>query len=57
MSFTAEEKRREALREVAMRKAVYARRGVNPQEAKYRIDIMAEIADDYDKLAQKERLL
>jgi len=55
--FTAEQKRKEALREVEMRKSVYARSGMNSHEAKFRIDIMQEIASDYEVLAQKERLL
>ena len=55
--FTAEQKRKEALREVEMRKTVYARSLMSPHEAKFKIEIMQEIADDYDKLAQKERLL
>jgi hypothetical protein len=58
MTFTAEEKLREVRREVKMRKLVYARRDMMPpHEAKYKIDIMQEIAEDYEKLAQKERLL
>lgn len=55
--FTAEQKHKEALREVAMRKSVYARAGMNPHEAKLKIEIMQEIADDIAKLAQKDRLL
>ena len=55
--FTAEDKRLEALREVKMRIGVYARSGANPTLAKRRIAIMQEIAADYAKLAEKERLL
>lgn len=57
MSFTNEEKYIEATREVKMRKSVYARTGMNPVEAKYKIEIMQEIADDYAKLAEVERLI
>lgn len=57
MTFTAEEKWREAVRELQMRKSVYARTGMDPSEAKRKIAIMEEIAADYDKLAQRERLL
>ena len=57
MKFTAEQKRKEALREVAMRKTVYARTGMNPSEAKYKIEIMQEIADDYAQIMDGERLL
>lgn len=57
MNFTAEEKYREAAREVKMRKSVYARSGMAPHEAKFKIEIMQAIADDYEKLAQQDRLL
>ena len=57
MKFTAEQKRKEVLREVAMRKTVYARTGMNPSEAKYKIEIMQEIADDYAQIMDGERLL
>lgn len=56
MTFTAEEKRKEALREVQMRKEVYARSGMDTLKQR-RIDLMQEIADDYAKLAETERLL
>jgi hypothetical protein len=56
-AFTAEEKHKEALREVRMRREVYVRAGVNPVTARRRLAIMQEIADDYAKLAVKERLL
>ncbi len=55
--FTAEEKYKEALRELQMRKTVYARHAMDPAEARRKIAIMQEIADDYHKLAQQERLL
>ena len=55
--FTAEEKYREALREVRMRREVYPRTRVNQASARRRIAIMQEIADDYERLAEKERLL
>jgi hypothetical protein len=55
--YTAEDKQREALREVALRKRVYARMQMNDQESQRRIGIMQEIADDYGELAQLERLL
>jgi hypothetical protein len=57
MKFTAEEKCKEAKREVGMRKRVYAHSAMDPQEAKRKIEIMEEIAADYEKLAQQERLL
>jgi hypothetical protein len=57
VKFTAEQKHTEALRELAMRKTVYARTGMAPHEAKYKIEIMEEIAEDYRALAEKERLL
>lgn len=56
MMFTAEEKHREAQREVEMRKTVYARTLMSPHEIKRKIAIMQEIADEYQKQA-KERLL
>ena len=57
MIFTAEEKLREVRREIAMRKSVYTRTGIAPHEAKFKIDIMEAIADDYEKLAKSERLI
>jgi hypothetical protein len=56
-NFTAEEKHQEALRELQMRREVYPRIRINPVAAKRRIEIMQEIADDYARLAQMERLL
>lgn len=59
--FTAEEKHREARREVEMRLDVYPRladqRKLTHAEAARRIEIMQSIADDYETLAQKERLV
>lgn len=53
MSFTRTEKRKEALREVRMRKRVFARQvaeGRMTQEAAVRaIDLMQAIADDYQE--------
>ena len=57
MKFTDEEKYKEALRELKMRKSVYARTLMAPHEIKYKIEIMEEIAEDYRLLAEKERLL
>ena len=55
--YTAEDKHREALRGVALRKKVYARMQMNDNESQRRVEIMQEIADDYGELAQRERLL
>ena len=55
--FTAEEKHKEALREVCMRREVYHNRGMNQATHRRRIAIMQEIAADYARLAEKERLL
>jgi hypothetical protein len=55
--FTAEEKHQEALRELKMRRDVYPRININPVIAKRRMAIMQEIADDYARQAQQERLL
>lgn len=55
--FTNEEKHREAVREVEMRKSVYPTSRLNAHTAKKRIEIMQEIADDYAELAAKDRLL
>jgi hypothetical protein len=59
--FTAEEKYVEALRELKMRERVYpdviAVGGMSAVTAQRRMAIMREIAEDYDKLAQTERLL
>jgi len=59
--YTAEEKHREALRELAMRKRVYpcqiASGQMGKRDAERLIAIMQEISDDYHQLACKERLL
>jgi hypothetical protein len=55
--FTAEEKYREALREVMMRKRVYPSTRMTPREISRRIAIMEAIAADYEKFAQQERLI
>jgi hypothetical protein len=55
MTYSAEEKLREIRREIEMRKYVYGRTStISPHEAKFRIDIMEEIAEDYRKLAEAE---
>jgi hypothetical protein len=60
-NFTAKEKHDEAIREVEMRKSVFPRwvtmGRLTQREADRRIAIMAEIADDYRKLANREQLL
>jgi hypothetical protein len=55
--FTNEQKAKETEREVKMRKSVYARSGMNPTEAKYKIEIMEEIAAEYARLAEGDRLV
>ena len=55
-NFSNREKAIEAEREVKMRKQVYPRMGKNSPTDKTRIAIMAEIAQDYRKLAQGEQL-
>lgn len=58
--FSNTEKAREAEREVAMRKQVYGKRsGAEGMSAAQRrqIEVMSEIAADYAKLAEGERLL
>jgi hypothetical protein len=59
--FTADEKHREALREVEMRVTVYEHKitmgTMSRREADRRIALMREIAADYAALAEKERLL
>lgn len=61
MSFTATEKRQCAARELAIREKVYVRwvkRGKMLQRiADREIALMKEIAEDYRKLEEKERLL
>jgi hypothetical protein len=59
--FTAEEKWIEARRELKMRMRVYPRLieagDLSEQAARQRIGIMQEIATDYERLAQTERLI
>jgi hypothetical protein len=61
MTYTAEEKWREAKREAEVRERVYPRwirdGRTTMQEAKIRLDIMKEMAEDYHALMVKERLL
>jgi hypothetical protein len=57
VSYTAREKREEAMREIEMRQRVYGRKGhLTPTDEK-RIAIMEEIAEDYRKIIEDERLL
>jgi hypothetical protein len=59
--FTAEEKYREAAREVKMRRRVFGARvsegAMSQYDADRKIAIMDEIATDYAKLAEDERLI
>lgn len=59
--FTAEEKYMEVRRELKMRMRVYPRMieagDLSAQAAGQRIAIMQEIAEDYEKQAQTERLI
>jgi len=59
--FTAEQKRDCARREVKQRERVYARRvetrSMSTKEAEFQIACMREIADEYEQLAAKERLI
>jgi hypothetical protein len=59
--FTAKEKCLEAMREVKMRRRVYPRwieeGHISQDVADRRIEIMQQIAEDYEKLAEDERLL
>lgn len=61
MPFSNEQKRDSARREVAQRKRVYPRliehRRMTKVQADRETAIMQEIADDYDRLMQSERLL
>jgi hypothetical protein len=58
---TTEDKLREVERELKMRRRLYpqwiARGQIDESDAKRRIEVMQAIADDYEKQAQKERLL
>jgi hypothetical protein len=59
--FSASEKHRAIMRELKMRRGVYPHwvsvGKITPQEAAHQIAIMEAIAEDYEKLAQSERLL
>jgi hypothetical protein len=59
--FTADEKRREAQRELTMRKRLYPRwvesGTMTASAAAHQIALMEEIAADYEVAASKERLL
>ena len=57
MKFTLTEKAREARREVAMRREVYGRNapgGILPPEQQRRIEIMTEIAEEYEANAARD---
>ncbi len=60
MTYTAEEKAKEAEREVAMRERVYSRwvadKRMSQADADRKLAIMREVAEDYrrDAVAQKE---
>jgi hypothetical protein len=59
--FTSREKRVAAEREVAQRQRVYSRLvnegKMSPEKAALELEIMREIASDYLKLEESERLL
>lgn len=59
--WTNDEKAKEARREIKYREFVYSRRvgegKMKQQQAEILISIMTEIAEDYERLAEKERLL
>lgn len=61
MSFTAEQKHREIVRELKLRQRVYPRwveaGKLSMNDARRQIEIMTEIAQDYEKLSLQERLL
>lgn len=61
MTYTAEEKFREAARELLMRTRVYprmiAQEKMTAKDAAEKIALMQEIAAEYEELAKKERLL
>jgi hypothetical protein len=56
-NFTAQEKYTEALREVRMRLKVYPRDGTISAQDQRHLAIMQEIAADYARLIEHERLL
>jgi hypothetical protein len=59
--FTATEKLEAVRRELGWRRKVYPNRvlthRMTPQEAAFQIAIMEAIADEYERLAQSERLI
>ena len=59
--FTADEKHRAAMREVGYRKRVYIRlvdaQKMTQKQANEQIAVMEQIAADYQKQAESERLL
>ncbi len=55
--FTADEKAKEAEREVKMRERVYGRAGQISPDNFRRIQVMQEIAADYRVLAERDRLI
>lgn len=61
MKYSAYEKQREAERELSMRRRVYGDKvdagALDPKLAQRRIEIMQEIAEEYAKQAERERLL
>lgn len=57
MTFTNEEKLEAVRRELAMRKRVYPHSRHTPQEIRWQIAIMEAIVEDYERLAQSERLI
>ena len=61
MKFSAHEKHLEAERELGMRKRFYPHKvesgAMSNAVARRRIELMQEIADDYEILAIKERML
>jgi hypothetical protein len=61
MPYTAADKRKAVEREISMRKRVYPNRietgRMTQAQASYQIVIFEEIADDYRRLEQGERLL
>jgi hypothetical protein len=61
MTFTAADKHREALRELAMRRRVYPRQvesgSMTAKDAARKIQIMEQICEDYAQAAQQEQLL
>jgi transposase len=52
-AFTNRQKAQEARREVAMREQVYGRRVMTAKD-RHRIALMQEIAEDYERQAERE---